>query len=184
MLTPTTTISQFKATYYYKDQLVGFCVANKIPYSGLMKADLEKNIIAFLGNRKPTVKPKSKIIDWVQDKLALDAEVTLNYKSNEETRAFFQSVIGPKFRFCGAMMKYKENNPDEYVTYHDLVNIWYREQEYKKQGKSSTKEFYKANRYNSFVKQFFEDPLHKGKGRAEMLVAWKDCKKSAKVNEL
>jgi hypothetical protein len=103
---------------------------------------------------------------------------------NEETRAFFQSVIGPKFRFCGAMMKYKENNHNVYITYQDLVDIWYSEQEYKKQGKSSTKEFYKANRYNSFVKLFFENPENKGKGRKEMLIAWEECKKSGKVNEL
>lgn len=89
MLTPTTTISQFKATYYYREELIEFCKTNNIPYSGLMKIDLEANIIAFLGGQKPIVKPKTNIKNWVQDKLALDAEVTLNYKSNEETRVFF-----------------------------------------------------------------------------------------------
>jgi SAP domain-containing new25/Domain of unknown function (DUF6434) len=184
MLLPKITIPEFKATYYYREELVEFCKANSIAYSGLMKIDLEANIIAFLGGQKPGIKPKASIKNWVQDKLALDAEVTLNYKSNEETRTFFQSVIGPKFRFCGAMMKHKQNNPGEYVTYQDLVDIWYKEQEYKKQGKSSTKQFYKANRYNSFVKQYFENPDHKGKAPVEMLIAWEVCKKSGKVNEL
>lgn len=81
-------------------------------------------------------------------------------------------------------MKFKENNPNVYVTYQDLVSIWYLEQEYKKQGKSSTKEFYKANRYNSFVKQYFESPINKGNKKSQMLLAWDECKKSGKVNEL
>jgi SAP domain-containing new25 len=81
MLTPTTTISQFKATYYYLEELIEFCKTNNIPYSGLMKIDLETNIIAFLGEQKPTIRLKINIKNWMQDKLALDAEVTLNYKS-------------------------------------------------------------------------------------------------------
>jgi SAP domain-containing new25/Domain of unknown function (DUF6434) len=184
MLTPTTTISQFKATYYYRKELQEFCKANNIPYSGLMKVDLEANIIALLSGQKLEVKPKLKTKNWVQDKVALDGEVTMNYKSNEETRAFFQSVIGPKFKFCGAMMKYKENNPEKYVTYQDLVFIWYQEQENKRQGNSSTKQFYKANRYNSFVKQFYADPVNQSKKRSQMLLAWEECKKSGRVNEL
>jgi hypothetical protein len=184
MLTPTTTVAQFQATYYYKEDLVRFCIENKISYSGLMKYDLERNIIAFLKGEKLVVKPKLKTKNWVQDKLALDNEVTTNYRNNPETRAFFTSVIGSKFRFCGAMMKYKENNPSEYVTYQDLVNIWYAEQEYKKAGTPSTKNFYRANRYNSFVKQFFANPINQGKGRKAMLIAWEECKKSGKANEL
>jgi SAP domain-containing new25/Domain of unknown function (DUF6434) len=184
MLSPKATAQEFQAVYYYKQDLIKFCKTNKIPYLGLMKQDLEQNIIAFLHGKKPAVAPKPKVKNWEQDKLALDFEVTLNYKSNETTRAFFESVIGKRFRFCGAMMKYKENNPEKYVTYQDLVDIWYKEQEYKKQGKSSTKQFYKANRYNTFVKKFFEDPKNKGKGRKEMLIAWEQLKKSGRVNEL
>jgi SAP domain-containing new25/Domain of unknown function (DUF6434) len=184
MILATTTIKEFKATYYYKQDLIRFCIENKILYSGLMKIDLEKNIMAFLGGYKTAVQPKPKTKNWTQDKLGLDCEVTMNYKNNPETRAFFTSVIGPKFRFCGAMMKYKENNPHEYVTYQKLIEIWYTEQEYKKAGTSSTKNFYKANRYNNFVKQFFGDPANNGKGRKQMLIAWEECKKSGKVNEL
>jgi Domain of unknown function (DUF6434) len=125
-----------------------------------------------------------KTKNWVQDKLALDGEVTMNYKSNQETRAFFRSVIGPKFKFCGAMMKYKESNPNKCVTYQDLVDIWYQELENKRQGNSSTKQFYKANRYNSFVKQFYSDPVNQGRKRSQMLLAWEECKKSGRVNEL
>jgi hypothetical protein len=184
MLTSKTTLQEFQATYYYKKDLVHFCIANKIPNSGLMKADLEKNIMAFLQGKTPITQSKVRVKNWKQDRLALDAEVTLNYKNNPVTRAFFESVIGKKFRFCGAIMKYKENNPHKYVTYKDLVDIWYKEQEYKKQGKPSTEQFYKANRYNKFVKQFFIDSLNQGKSRKEMLIAWEECKKSGKVNEL
>jgi Domain of unknown function (DUF6434) len=140
--------------------------------------------MAFLSNKKFPCEPKPRIKNWIQDKLALDAEVTLNYRSNEITRSFFESIIGKKFSFCGAMMNYKKNNPIELVTYQDLVDIWYKEAENKKQGNSSTKQFYKANRYNSFVKKFFSDPTNQGKVREEMLIAWEECKKSGKVNEL
>jgi SAP domain-containing new25 len=60
MLTPTTTISQFKATYYYRKELQEFCKANNISYFGLMKIDLETNIIAFLSGKKLEVKSKYK----------------------------------------------------------------------------------------------------------------------------
>jgi hypothetical protein len=184
MIDPKITISKFQAIYYYKQELVEFCIENKIPYSGLMKIDLEANIIAFLQGSKPIINPKIKPKNWTQDKLQLEAEVTLNYRNNPATRAFFESVIGPKFRFCGALMKYKQNNPDDYVTYQKLVDIWYNEQEFKKSGKPSTKNFYKANRYNSFVKQYFSDPINYGKSRKQMLIAWEEYKKSGKVNEL
>jgi SAP domain-containing new25/Domain of unknown function (DUF6434) len=107
-------IQKFQATYYYKYELVQFCMANEIPYSGLMKFDLERNIITFLKGEVRFIKPKLRIKNWVQDKLGLGCEVTTNYKNNSQTRAFFVSVIGSKFRFSGAMMKYKEYNPELY----------------------------------------------------------------------
>jgi hypothetical protein len=184
MLTVNTSVTEFTATYYYKDDLVRFCRLNHIPFSGLMKVDLESNIIDFLGGKNPTILPKSRALNWVQDRLALDGEVTMNYRNNAETRAFFESIIGSKFRFCGAMMKYKETHPDDFVTYQDLVNIWYTEQENKKNGTPSTKQFYTANRYNSFMQQFFADPKNSGKGRKEMLLAWEEYKNSGQVNKL
>jgi hypothetical protein len=65
-----------------------------------------------------------------------------------------------------------------------LVNIWYKENENKKIGKQSTKKFYKANRYNTFVKQFFADQNNKGKTQKQMIEAWDVFKKSGKVNKL
>jgi SAP domain-containing new25/Domain of unknown function (DUF6434) len=182
MLSPITTINEFQTNYYYRKDLMVFCKQNKIPYSGLLKIDLERNITLFLSGNNNFIKSKIKGKKWIQDKLDLNSEVTINYRSNEETRQFFVSIIGKKFRFCGAIMNYKKNNPDKYVTYQDLVNVWYEEQKNRKLGKSSTEEFYKTSRYNKFIASFYHDPKNKGKTHKQMIEAWQEFKNSGLVN--
>jgi hypothetical protein len=184
MLNNNTTPADFKKIYYYKQDLVQFCQVNKIPYSGLMKHDLEQNILAFLKGEKPAVKPKKKKSTWVQDKLGLDCEITENFKCNPETRRFFQSIIGPKFHFFLGLIHYKEEHPNQRVTYQDLVNCWYTEQENRKKGIYSTEKYAVSNRYNKFMRMFYADPNNKGKTHKHMIAAWEELKKSGRVNEL
>ena len=81
-------------------------------------------------------------------------------------------------------MNYKKNHPDEYVTYRDLVNVWYEEERNRKLCKSTTTKYYKGNRYNKFVKQYYSEPANKGNTRKLMISAWEEFKKSGEVNEL
>jgi predicted enzyme involved in methoxymalonyl-ACP biosynthesis len=73
-------------------------------------------------------------------------------------------------------MLYKKLRPNEFVTYQDLVNAWYDEMKNRQDGKSSTEQYYKANRYNQFVKKFYENLQNKGKGRNQMIKAWEEFK--------
>lgn len=178
-------LDEFNKTYFYKYELINFCKKNHLPYQWVLKFDLEKIIQRFLQGEHIPIEPKIKKENtWVQDILWLESEVTDNYRSNQETRVFFESVIGKKFRFCGALMHYKKLHPQEYVTYQDLVNIRYQEQENKKNGISTTKEYYKANRYNEFVKEFYKDSKNIWKKRSEMIQARQQYKLSGKVNML
>jgi hypothetical protein len=179
-----TSVQQFQSTYYYKEDLVSFCQDNKIPYLGLMKTQLEENIVAFLDNKKLPFQPKKQTVKWTQDKLGLQEEVTDNFKCNPATRKFFESIIGPKFHFCLALIHYKKSHPNQKVIYQDLVNCWYEEQENRKQGKSSTEKYTKGNRYNKFMQQFYADTKNKGKTHKEMIAEWEILKKSGKVNQL
>ncbi|MEM1312212.1 MAG: DUF6434 domain-containing protein [Patescibacteria group bacterium] len=179
-----TSLGDFKKNYYYRTDLVDFCKSHGLP-TNLMKVELEENIIAFLGKRSLPHIPKQRDNKlWIQDRLALDAEVTDNYRSNQTTRAFFESIIGKKFSFCAAMMNYKKGRPNERVTYKDLVDVWYQEQENRKSGRSTTTKYYKGNRYNKFVKHYYSDPANKGNTRKQMILAWEEFKKSGKVNSL
>jgi hypothetical protein len=184
MLSSNTTPQEFQATYHYKSELVKFCRDNKIPYSGLMKHGLELNISAFLKGEKLVVKPKKKQIAWVQDKLGLDCKVTENFKCNPETRRFFVSQIGPKFHFFLGLIHYKSDRPNQRVTYQDLVDYWYTEQENRKKGIYSTEKYAVSNRYNKFMQGFYADPQNKGKTHKQMIAAWEVIKKSGRVNEL
>jgi hypothetical protein len=177
-------LEEFEKTYFYRPELVQYCQHFAIPHQGLLKADLEHNIRTYLQGEKKYIEAKHAVPHWRQDDLRLDAEVTEHYCNNQATRAFFTSVIGPHFRFNGAMMHYKKTHPDQKVTYQDLVEVWQQEEVKKKQGLPSTKQFYKANRYNEFVKQFYADPQNKGKSRVDMVKAWHELKISGKANLL
>jgi SAP domain-containing new25/Domain of unknown function (DUF6434) len=169
-------IEEFKSKYYYKQDLIKICQEYQIPYSGLMKYDLERNIIAYLEGKNPVVKSKKKTQNWTQDKLGLQEVVTDNFRCNPLTRKFFESIIGPKFTFFGALINHKKNNPDKVIYYQDLVDLWYQELINRKNGKSSTAKFYKANRYNKFMKQYYAQ--NKGKTHTDMIKAWENFKKS------
>lgn len=143
-------VEDFTKTYYYKYELIDFCHQNKLPYSG-QKVELEKRIIAFLKGEKIAVEVKSKKTKWVQDTLGLDCQVTDNYKNNQATRNFFESVIGSSFKFNGAVMNYKRLHPNELVTYQDLVSAYYADKIDQKAGITTSERYYKGNRYNKFV---------------------------------
>lgn len=174
-------LETFMRTYFYRQDLHDYCKSKKLPCN-LTKAELEKVIVAYLSGSVYDVQ-KTKSNSWTQDVLALNAEVTTNYRSNQVTRDFFVSIIGPKFRFCGAMMKYKLQHPDQKVIYQELVDIWYREQENKKAGNPTGHLYFTANRYNKFVQDFYRRPDNKGKPRNQMITAWKEYKNSGRVNE-
>jgi hypothetical protein len=177
------TPEEFQKTYYYRDDLVQFCKLHKLPYN-LQKVELEKIILAYLTDGKIPTKSPVKKTKWVQDKLGLDCEVTENYKSNEVTRQFFKSVIGDSFKFNGAVMNYKKFHPNEKVIYQDLVNAYYADKSDHKEGIMTSERYYKGNRYNKFVREFYLNPENKTKTREEMIQAWNILKLSGNVNKL
>lgn len=174
---------EFIRTYYYRNELAGFCRQNKLDSNG-QKVKLEKRILSFLKGEKIIVKIKLPKTKWLQDKLGLDSEVTSNYKNNKVTRDFFESVIGASFKFNGAMMNYKKLYPNFFVTYQDLVDAYYADKIDQKVGIMTSQRYYKGNRYNKFVREYFAKNENIGKTRNNMIVAWNELKQSGKVNKL
>ena len=97
------------------------------------------------------------------------ATAVVRYKSDERTRRFFESEIGPAFHFTYHLNQFRLRRRG--LTYGDLVDEWLAERERRRSGR------YRAplaehGRYNRFVRDFFADPANRGKSLRDASRAW------------
>ena len=164
-----TTGEDFKKWYWLKEEVVNYCKAAKIPYSG-SKFDIIDRIANVLDNKIdnkiPTDEPSksdkitpksSKTIlkmNWHTAHLTLDTVITDSYKNGQNVRRFFQEHCGEKFSFNIEFMAWMKKN--EGKTLENAVNEWLRiaEQSKDKTFKSIIPE---GNQYNKYMRDFFLD---------------------------
>jgi hypothetical protein len=118
-------LEEFRLNYYEKRELAEFCRTEGIATSG-SKADLNQRIekylstgeISKISDKHATTEPDSR------SGLLLDKPV-VNYKSDPQTRAFFQKHI-PEFKGFSALVQkdLKRKLADgEKLTYRDLIQM-------------------------------------------------------------
>ncbi|UFU00058.1 SAP domain-containing protein [Radiobacillus kanasensis] len=180
ILTKAMSVKEFKDFYWLKEELQAFCRKSGWSASG-SKVELAERIEIFLSTGK-VVKPSRKIKSTIKPKepLSLDTVITENHRCSQEVRAFFKSVISPKFHFSTYIQNYFKTNVGK--TYRDAVHAWY-EEEKRKKDPSYKKEIAPQFEYNRFIRDFFADSNNKGKSRERAIEEWNRIKKLPGSNE-
>lgn len=153
----------FKAFYWYKEELQQICKRYGLPTYGT-KAELSDYIVSFLAGtsieqinsvRKIRRKTRSSL---TADRISLETKLlNSGFSLNKEARIFFADYFGvTKFSFkksMGIKMREVERNADVGATVADLVEAL------KIQSIDNDEE--KTYQWNSFVKDFRNDPISK-----------------------
>jgi hypothetical protein len=170
--------------YWLKEELTQFCRQLGIPASG-RKLEILKRIEVFLRTGK-VIRPERIILGANEDKsesrgAASKADLTLatpvvNFKSDQRTREFFESIIGPQFHFTAHLNQFMRGRED--LTYGDLVKEWLAERERRKD-KSYKPEIMKSGEYNRYIRDFFANRSNQGKTLKDAIASWNKVKRLA-----
>jgi hypothetical protein len=170
-------------TYYWlKAELVQFCHHLGIPGSG-RKLEILKRIEVFLRTGK-TIPHEPLVFGARQtspghplgsegEALTLASHV-VNFRSDQRTREFFESVIGPHFHFTAHLNQFMLGRDD--LTYGDLVQEWLAERQRRKD-KSYKPVIMKSGEYNQYIRDFFADPTNEGKSLKHAIAGWNKAKR-------
>jgi hypothetical protein len=123
-LTKNSSVEDFKNFYWLKEELQLFCRENGISASG-SKIEISDRIETFLRTgeiKKPLRNSKINTRSQTQGELSLDTVITENHRCSQDVRAFFKTVISPKFHFSTHIQNYFKNNVGK--TYRDVVDAW------------------------------------------------------------
>lgn len=162
------TLENFHDFYWLKTELILFCRENRLSVTG-GKKELERRIEKFLttGERCSQETKKSKTTCTKTSKISLNTRLEESYKNDAVNRAFFQSVIGDRFKFNVVFMKWVKQNLSK--TYQDAVNEWLRIEKEKKSGKKY--EISSQFEYNQYTRDFFK--ANPKRTRHEAIACWK-----------
>ncbi len=173
-------IKDFNDFYWLKVELAKFCSENGINSSG-GKIEISNRIIEYLETGKiPNTKTiQRKKLPKPTEPISKETVIGIEQRSYQEKRSFFISIIGNKFHFTTHLLDYFKNNTGE-KTYSDLVDEWYREQEWKKDP-DFIKEIAPQFEYNSYIRDFMKD--NPNKTRIDAIECWKIKKSKAGDNK-
>src|SRR6266704_3297216 len=127
-LRPGMSLTEYRAYYWMKDDLIRFARQLGLPTHGY-KPELSTRIDRRLRGMSESAEPQRKQSKGPRDSdkpLRRDSPV-VNYKSDDKTRAFFKSVIGPDFHFTYLMNQYRLTHDN--LTYEDLADVWVAERD-------------------------------------------------------
>ena len=163
----------FRDFYWLKAELQQFCREAGLRMSG-GKVEISDRIAHFLekgergegSNRSSTTK-RSLPTD---QPLTLETTIHEGFKCGQRERAFFESVIGPNFRFTVRLQKFIKANVG--ATYADIVAAWYEQEAQKKSGAFRT-EIAPQFEYNRFIRAYFDDPANDGATLDDATRLWK-----------
>lgn len=153
--------------------MVEFCRSEKLKTTG-SKIEINQRILNYLrtGEKQiPTPRTNSRTkakFDWKNEKLALETEITDNYRNTENVRAFFEREIGSSFRFNIKFMDWMKASSGK--TLKDAVEEWQR---IKKANKNNAgpKEIAPQFEYNKYLRDFLAD--NPNSNRALGIKLWK-----------
>ncbi|WP_323493293.1 DUF6434 domain-containing protein [Undibacterium sp. CCC3.4] len=169
--------------YWYMEELVAFCRAAGLATAG-HKHEVIERVRRQLQHRaqpdlcKVAVVARKKTGEVVVRKFGLDEPIGPNYKCDAETRAFFESVIGPHFHFTAHLQRFRRARAEQALTYGDLAREWVEELERRKD-KSYTPTIMHTWEYNTFVRDYMRDKQRNaGKTMKDAAAAWNAVRQS------
>ena len=164
-------VGDFKAFYWLKEELIGFCREQNLPQSG-SKKDLTDRIALFLETGQVESVPKRETVqskfDWSTERLSRKTIITDSYKNCQNVRDYFSREIGKPFKFNIAFMAWMKANQGK--TLEDAIEEWKRLEEQKRDPKFKTK-IPPSLEYNRFTRDYYAD--NPGAKREEVIKAWK-----------
>lgn len=178
----------FANYYWLKAELIDFCRRHGLPRGG-GKLELSARIQSYLKGEinpgvstkpaaprkkrsSPNTSARKPVSKGTQAELAaagpiaLEDAIPASYRSDERHRAFFQSVIGKRFRFNVPFMNWMKQNAGK--TYRAAVQEWQRLESLRKQGKQPA--IAPQFEYNQYTRDFFA--ANPGASREEALRCW------------
>ncbi len=170
----------FASFYWLKEELITFCRANKLRTTGA-KIELTQRIENFLlsGDTQAQEKKPPRVLrqtaQEVQAPLSADTRIPEDYTSSQEHRAFFVSVIGPRFHFTTRFMQFCKENAGK--TYQDAIDEWYREEQQKRDPAYKTR-IAPQFEYNQHIRNFMQ--AHPDKPLKDAIAVWNEQKKRRK----
>lgn len=167
------TPEDFRAFYWLKAELQDFCREHGLASTG-GKQELAQRIDHFLRTGNPELPHTPKATRPASSpepaSYSLETVITEGFICSQEKRAFFQSVIGPQFRFSVKMQAFFRENIGK--TYQDAIDEWHRLAAEKKT-LGSKGEIDPQFEYNRFIRAFYEDAKNQGRPLANAIHAWK-----------
>jgi hypothetical protein len=170
-------LDDFHNFYWYLNELVTFCRQHGLSTAG-QKQDIVARIESFLKTGKAAKAPKARKPTERRGPITKRTRVTEAFKSDDETREFFKSVIGPHFHFTAQMQQWRKDKQRAGVpiTYGDLVREWLDEKERRKDKKYRSP-LQRTWEYNRFVRDFLADKSrNEGEGIAGAARAWNEIR--------
>lgn len=173
-LHPKMDVNDFRSYYWMKADLVAFARRLGLPCDG-HKPELSTRIERRLRGLPPSIEPRRS-----PSKAPRDSDQPLrrgtpvvNYRSDQTTRAFFQSQIGREFHFTYLLNQYRLAR--ENLTYGDLVDEWVAERD-RRRDSTYQAPIPEQGKYNRFIRDFFADKKNRGKSLGDAAVAWNRIK--------
>ena len=172
-LKPGMKIDDFRELYWMKADLVAFARRLGLVTHGY-KPELVKRIERRLrGLADASERPRELSAPRDSERPLRRSTRVVNYKSDDKTRAFFTSHIGPHFHFTSRLNQYRLARKS--LTYGDLIDEWIVEHERRK------RPGYKApllshGEYNRHIRDFFADKRNQGKKFQDAVNSWKAAK--------
>lgn len=147
----------FTQHYYTVQQLRSFCQKEGLSSAGV-KSELNERIEVYLRSGKKLAHKRQTIIGSFdsdsENGIRPDTPV-LNYKTDQATRAFFNSQ-GVKFRASVFPYIREKKEANEKITYGDLVTLLKKEAADRKNPNHKTK-ILKSTEFNQFTRDYSED---------------------------
>ncbi|GIV59325.1 MAG: hypothetical protein KatS3mg043_0414 [Rhodothermaceae bacterium] len=162
-------VEEFRAHYWYKQELAALCRQHGLPASGT-KAELEERLVQLLtGTAKPAA---SRTRATQLRRKATNQPITLatrlipgGFKFNQEAREFFQNYYGvKKFSFTkemAAALREAEARGDYAMTVADLIAVYESSRIRGKDRVMPETAEEKTYQWNAFVRDFHADPRTK-----------------------
>lgn len=168
-------VVHFKSHYWTMTQLLPFARRLGICGSGWCKPELVRWIERRLRglDDRPRHKRTSPEGPRDSDRTLTRKTAVRVYKSDDKTRAFFESEIGRHFHFTYRLNQYRLAHSR--LTYGDLVDEWQAEHARR------TNPEYRApianhGKYNRDIRDFFADASNAGKTLADAAASWNRAK--------
>ena|ERR1041385_6358467 len=165
--------TEYKAYYWMMADLVRFARRLGLSTRG-HKPELSARIERCLRGMRERTEAQSKVNGpRDSDKPLRRSTRVVNYKSDDKTRAFFESEIGPGFHFTYRLNQYRLAHPN--LTYGDLIDVWVAERD-RRRSPNYKPPIPEYGKYNRFIRDFFMDKRNKGRSLREAAASWNKIK--------